>query len=61
LWESRRRHIICDLIARSAAIFNIFYARYVAACAALSVAPLSQAELLNLIETLVERAGATLQ
>jgi hypothetical protein len=42
-------------------MFNAFYARYVAACAALSVAPLSQIELRVLIEALVERGGATLQ
>jgi hypothetical protein len=43
------------------AMFNAFYARYVAACAALAITPLPQAELRALIEALVERAGATLQ
>jgi hypothetical protein len=42
-------------------MFNAFYARYVPACAAPSVTPLPKADLLTLIQALVERAGATLQ
>jgi hypothetical protein len=42
-------------------MFKAFYARYVDACTALSVAPLAQAELRALIETLIERASATAQ
>lgn len=36
-------------------MFDAFYTRYVEACDALSVAPLSQLELQALIEALVER------
>lgn len=43
------------------AMLDAFYARYVAACAAWSIAPLSHAELRALIDTLIERAGATVQ
>ena len=42
-------------------MFDAFYARYVAACAALAVAPLSAAELRSFIETLLERTDATVQ
>jgi hypothetical protein len=42
-------------------MFDAFYTPYAAACDVLSVAPLSQSELCTLIETLLERAGATVQ
>jgi len=35
--------------------------RYVAACAALKIVPLSHSDLLALIEALLERAGSTIQ
>jgi hypothetical protein len=42
-------------------MFEAFYARYVAMCAAHSVTPLCRADLRALIEVMLERANATVQ
>jgi hypothetical protein len=41
-------------------MFDAFYTRYVEACDALSVVPLSRAELRTLIEALIERPTAVI-
>jgi hypothetical protein len=43
------------------AMFDAFYARYATACALLEIVPLSQSDLLALIEALLQRVGATIQ
>jgi hypothetical protein len=42
-------------------MFNAFYKRYVAACAALNTDPLSRPALLALIRMLLERENETVQ